>query len=127
MKFKEWYDEKEGILYVDVIERLDAEAVGHLFTLIPQKYSKEQLRYWLVKISDEAQKLVDKETRQVAAEKIKVLHWDKIAFYGAKPGLRMISKIVLTAAGRGDTTKFFKNEEEARAWLKEGEPKDEGK
>lgn len=118
MKFEERYDEKEGILHIHVLERFDVETVDLLCTLIPQKYSKEQQRYWLVKVSDEAQNLVDKEVRKIAAEKVKLLQWEKMAIWGAKPGLRMISKIVLTAAGRNNSTKLFKNEEEAFAWLK---------
>jgi hypothetical protein len=126
-KFKDWYDEKEGILRVDVYERFDGETADMFFSGIPQKYNKEQQRYWLVNMSDDAQRLVDKEVRVIAAEKGKALQWEKIAICGAKPGLRMVSKIVLTAVGKGSFTKFFSTEEEALAWLKEMQAKDKTK
>ncbi len=124
--FKHWYDEKEGMLRVDVLQRFDAEATDKFFTTVAE-YTEEQQRYVLCFVDDDAQKLVDKETRKVAAEKGKLIKWSNIAIWGAKPGLRMVAKIVMTAIGKGNSTKFFKSEEESLAWLKKLQEKDKNK
>ncbi len=125
-KFKHWYDEKEGFLHVNVLERYDSESTEQFFSDMAT-YPEEQQRYVLCFVDDDAQKLVDKETRKVAAEKGKVIKWGNIAIWGAKPGLRMVAKIVLTAVGKGRDLKFFDSEEECVAWLKERQQKDASK
>jgi hypothetical protein len=125
-KFKHWYDEKEGFLHVNVLERYDPESTELFFSDMGQ-YPEEQQRYVLCFVDDDAQKLVDKETRKVAAEKGKVIKWGNIAIWGAKPGLRMVAKIVLTAVGKGRDLKFFDNEEDCVTWLKERQQKDASK
>lgn len=125
-KFKHWYDEKDGFLHVNVLERYDPESTELFFSDMGQ-YPEEQQRYVLCFVDDDAQKLVDKETRKVAAEKGKVIKWGNIAIWGAKPGLRMVAKIVLTAVGKGRDLKFFDNEEDCVAWLKERQQKDASK
>jgi hypothetical protein len=125
-KFKHWFDEKEGFLHVNVLERYDPEATEQFFSDM-EKYPEEQQRYVLCFVDDDAQRLVDKETRKVAAKKGKVIKWGNIAIWGAKPGVRMVAKIVLTALGKGKDLKFFDNEEGCVAWLKERQQKDASK
>lgn len=123
-KFQHWFDEKEGFLHVNVLERYDPEATAQFFSDMAT-YPEEQQRYVICFVNDDAQKLVDKETRKVAAEKGKVIKWGNIAIWGAKPGLRMVAKIVLTAVGKGKSLRFFDSENEGVAWLKEQKSKDE--
>lgn len=127
MKFKDAYDEKEGILRVDVLDTFDGETTFEFFTSMNEKYTPEQQRYCLIYMAEAAQRLVDKEVRRVAREKGALLKWDKLAIWGAKPGLRMVAKIVLTAIGKGNDTQFFENEQEAFSWLKTQQNKDNNK
>lgn len=124
--FKHWYDEKEGLLRINVLQRFDPEATDKFFTTVAE-YTKEQQRYVLCFVDDDAQKLVDKETRKVAAQKGNVIQWGNIAIWGAKPGIRMVAKIVLTAVGKGKDLKFFDSEDECVTWLKERQQKDASK
>jgi hypothetical protein len=118
MKYKVWYDEENGVLRADVLDTFDAETATAFFKEVNGKYTEEQQNYFMAYMSEEAQRLVDKETRRAARDGAALLKWDKLAILGAKPGLRMVTKIVMTAVGKAKDTKFFDDEEKALAWLK---------
>lgn len=122
MKYDMSYDEKNKVLRAEVYEKFDAQT-GVAFFKDFKSYSDEQQRYLLANIYEPAQKLVDKETRRTMRENAKGLKWEKIAIIGAKASLRMVVKIVLTAAGKGKETQFFDAEEDALAWLKSEQEK----
>ncbi len=122
-KFKLWYDEKEGVVRGEIYERFDAESLDQFYTEAT-KYTPEQQRYVVGWLFDDAQQMVDKEARKVAKEKGNLVHFEKMALIGAKPVIRMIAKIVMTAQGRGNSFKFCATEEEALAWIREEKEKD---
>ena len=117
-KFKLWYDEKTGLLYADILDTFDAETAKSFFQEVTNNFSEEQQRYFLVHMFEAAQKLVDKETRRSAREGTASVKWNRIAIWGAKASLRMVTKIVLLAVGKANETKFLETEEEALTWLK---------
>lgn len=117
MKFKINYDEKNEILRAEIFDKFDAETGIKFFEEL-LSFSEDQQRYFLGNIYEPAQKLVDRETRRAIRERATNVTWERIAILGAKASLRMVVKIVLTAAGKGKQTEFFDTEEEAIAWLK---------
>lgn len=123
MSFKIWYDEKEGILRADIFKSFTPEVAASFFKDLG-KYPEEQLRYFLAGLGEDAQAIIDKETRRVSREMGSSVNWGKMAIYGAKPGLRMLAKIVVKAMGRAKETKFFETENEGLAWLKAEKEKD---
>ena len=116
--YKLWFDEELGVLRFVVYRAFDADT-ARVFMDEILNYPEEQQRYLMASFGKDAQKVVDKETRQIIREKGKENKWRKIAIYGAKPGLKMLAKIVVTAAfGRGKETEFFLEEKEAVDWMK---------
>ncbi|NLI97513.1 STAS/SEC14 domain-containing protein [bacterium] len=117
-KFKLWYDEKEGVLRGEIYERFDVESLERFYNEAT-KYTPEQQHYVVGWLYDEAQKMVGKEERKIAKEKGDLVHFKKMALLGAKPVIRMVAQIVMSAQGRGKDFKFFDSEEEALAWIRE--------
>ena len=115
--FKTWFDKESGILRSNIYKSFDPESTTAFFDEI-SSYTEEQQRYFLAFLGEDAQDIIDKETRRLVREKGKQTKWEKIAVYGAKPGLRMMAKIIATAIGRGRDTKFCTDEKEALGWLK---------
>jgi|GEM_PF-1212241 len=127
-EFKLWYDEENGVMRTVIFETLDAEASSSLFDSIKDNFEPEKHRYFLADMtSEKAQTLHDKATRRTLREKMPQVNWGKIAILGANPGLRMLTKIVMTAAGKARDAKFFDKEEEALAWLKAEKEKEKEK
>jgi len=127
-KFKLWYDEENGVIRTVIFETLDAEASSSLFDSIRENFEPEKQRYFLADMtSEKAQTLHDKETRRTLREKMPLINWGKIAILGANPGVRMLTKIVMTAVGKARDAKFFDKEEEALAWLKAEKEKEKEK
>lgn len=116
--FKIWFDEESGILRSEVYKPFNTENSIALFDEMSGKYTEKQQRYILVFLGENAQDMISKETRRVFREKGQQSKWKKIAIYGAKPGVRMLAKVILTAIGRGNATKFFATEKECLEWLK---------
>lgn len=118
MKYKIWFDEESGMLKSEIYETFDAETSSSFFDEMLNNYTPDQQRYCLISLGNNAQDMIDKETRRISKEKGSNLKWEKIAVYGAKPVLRMLAKIILKAIGKAKDTQFFETEEEAFAWLK---------
>ncbi len=116
-KFKLWYDEKEGVLRGEIYQRFDVESLEQFYKEAT-RYTPEQQRYVIGWLFDEAQKMVGKEERKVAKEKGDQVHFKKMALLGAKPVIRMVAQIVMSAQGRGKDFKFCSDEEEAIAWIR---------
>lgn len=127
MNYKIWFDEKEGITRADIFESFNPEIATSFFDEIKDNFTEEQIKYFLACLGENAQDIIDRETRKVCTEKGKLIKWQKIALYGAKPGLRMLAKIVVKAMGRGKDTGFFATEEEALAWLNAAKEKEKAK
>lgn len=117
-KFKIWYEEDPGVLRADIYERFSLEEVNAFVDYIVDNYDEAKHKYALIYMGDEAQSMVDKETRKLVRERAQQVKWGKIAILGAKSFLRMFAKIAVTALGKADVTRFVDSEEEGLAWLK---------
>lgn len=122
MKYKVWYDEERGILCSDIVETFDVESATGFFNAV-KDFEPEKQRYFLVYLAEGAQPLPDRETRRTIREKAAGVNWGKLALIGVKPALKMVARIVMTAAGKAKDTMFFSTEEEALAWLEEEKKK----
>jgi hypothetical protein len=117
-KYKVWYDEKEGVLQTEIYDTFDVETLNKYFTEV-SKYTPEQQSYFIGWMYDDAQKMPGKDARRIAKERIKDLHFKKVVAIGAKPVIRMVYTIVITAIGRKKDFFFCDSVEEGLAWLRE--------
>lgn len=124
-KSKLWYDEENGVLWLEIFDKFETEDVGSFFNSA-KGFTPEQRRYLSVKISSERGQIIpEKEGRQLLKKGAASLDLYKIAICGAKPAVRMFGRIAATALGRAKDTKFFATEEEAVAWLKAEKEKEQ--
>lgn len=126
MKYDINYDPKERLLLADILETFDEEAGAGFLEKLKNGFNDEQRRYMLAYMAEEAQPLPDKKTRRFLREKTAEVPLGKVAIYGAKPGLRMVAKIILAAVGKGGDAKFFSTREDAFSWLKEQQKLESG-
>lgn len=126
MKYGIKYDQEEGMILADILETFDEEAGAGFLDTLKDEFTEEQRRYMLAYMAEEAQPLPDKNTRRLLRTKINEVPLGKVAIYGAKPGLRMVAKIILAAVGKGSDAKFFTSREEAFSWLKEQQKLESG-
>lgn len=116
MKYEIKFDEKNNVLRAELHDKFDPETAASFFKDF-ESYTEEQQRYCIFNVYEDAQKMVDKETRKILSTGAKNLKWKKVAIKGAKSSLRMVAKIVLIGAGKGLEVKFFDTDEETYAWL----------
>ena len=116
MKYEIAFDEKNKVLRAELKDKFEPENAAAFFKDIGA-YTEEQQRYCIFNVYEDAQKMVDKETRKILSAGAKGLKWQKVAIKGAKASLRMVAKIVLVGAGKGLEVKFFDTDEDAYSWL----------
>lgn len=116
MKYEIKFDEKNGVLHAELNDKFDPETAVSFFKEL-ESYTEEQQRYCVFNVHEDAQKMVDKDTRKVLSSGAKNLKWQKVGITGAKSSLRMVAKIVLIGAGKDLEVKFFDTDEETYAWL----------
>lgn len=119
MKYRAWYDEENGILCADILKKFEPEDAKGLMDVVVNEFNDDQRRYFLLNMSKDAQAMPSKETRKVMREAASLVKLNKIAISGAKPTVRMLGKIVVTAMGKAKDSGFFDTKEEAIAWLKD--------
>jgi hypothetical protein len=98
------------------IDSMRYDAVDMLGQL--QKEGKPRLG--LVNLTGQANYTAD--TNKAAMKNLESLNYEKVAMYGANTFLTEVTKAIILAMGRSETTKIFKDRESAVAWLKEQSP-----
>lgn len=58
------------------------------------------------------------KTNNYAGSRLREMHYDKMAGFGAKPFVRYLTNFIAMATGKSATTQNFKTRAEAEAWLK---------
>ncbi|MBD3284762.1 hypothetical protein GF359_00335 [candidate division WOR-3 bacterium] len=118
VKFKVWHDEKNNVLRYDQNESLKANDIRKVTPLIEKLAIQTGLRCILIDLSKGPAATLDKEARKALKDAAMPDMFEKIAIYGANPAMRMIAKIIFKITGSSESTRFYKSEEEAIAWLK---------
>ena len=118
VRHRVYYDEENGvarIVHYDVICADDARQFLETLAILLEDKSLKLLLDDSTRVSASR---MDKETRKIFMGAGDALGVDRVAVFGADPMTRMMSKIIFTIAGKIDSTKYFKTEEEALRWLK---------
>jgi hypothetical protein len=61
-----------------------------------------------------------RETLKVSVKFLREVPFDRVAVYGNNKSVMLVVNLLLKASGSNDRFKFFRNEEDARAWLVKG-------
>jgi len=125
VKHKIYYDEANGIVREEFIGSFSEEDVPEYFARTREVLSGIEHRRVLVDFSQAARKLYEsKKVRQMLIEGTASLEFtdEKVALLVKDPVKKMMSKVVTTGSvtkGKKVQVKYFEDEEEAIAWLKE--------
>jgi len=117
MKSEAWYDKEQGILFVQFAGNVSVEDFRELNAKLTAMPSEYRLRT-LVDLSELSNPLWDKETRQMLASETTHTEGSKVALIGASPFIRVLARVFTKR--EKDSAKFFKTEQDAIKWLKEG-------
>lgn len=123
MGFKVAYDDEQGILHIRFTEDITPEDICEI-NKIYGKEPSDKTAAIIVDISDTKMSTWatpwDRETRQrVAASVPPNPPKSRVAIIGSTSISRMLTKVGLSVIGRIKDSRFFKNEAQAVAWLKE--------
>lgn len=119
MNYKIWYDDEVGAAHLKIIHMSTQEDVNGYMPGLDKLLEGKKKRYVLVDLTDNPPGLLDKPARKAFRDYSESLQFDKIAMYGAKPVIRMVAKVAVSALGQAQRTKFFDTKEEAVAWFEE--------
>lgn len=117
-KYKVWYSDEAGALYIQTFDRLKKEDVADVMSAVYSEMEGKDQRYVIVDLSRGSSDMVDKEARRAFRESARPQDFEKVAVFGASPAVRMLAKVILVVTGVWDKTRFFKTESDALAWLK---------
>jgi hypothetical protein len=114
------FDEKQYILHVRFVEEVTPEEYREVSQHILSMPEAKRQRI-LIDVSEASMPKWSREVRQALAESTDTPVNTRTAVIGISPALRVLSKAIIRVAGKHSETRFFKTEEEAIRWLKEGE------
>jgi hypothetical protein len=119
VKYKVWFDERNGLIKAQILESLTKEETEQLMSLIKGELKHRGVRLGIMDLSKtEAFQQISKDVREVYKKHARELPLDKAAIIVGSPVVRMIARVVLASLGISTTTRFFKTEQEAIRWLR---------
>jgi hypothetical protein len=69
MKYKTWFDKELGVMRLEIYKSFDSETAAEYFDDFEKNYNEEQQRYVMIFLGEDAQDVVDKETRRILRER----------------------------------------------------------
>lgn len=117
MKHKIWYDDTNQVLHLEFTGdylREDVESVRERMIQELEGKPHRQLIVYLHK----ANKVEDRETRQMSNQALIEAEVSDVAFVGASAANRMIAKVLLKTGAIKTKGDFFKDKEKGMNWLK---------
>jgi len=120
MTHKVWFDDDNGVLFLKLVGTFTTADGTEYIPEIEKLYKGKKNHYLLCDISEGGTELpTDKAYRKWLIEMYERIGIERIAMLNAKPAMRMLAKIVLTAAGKSKQVKFFDSRDDALKWLQQ--------
>ena len=119
MNYKVWFDDDADAAHLKIIKMSTEEDVNGYMPELDRLLKGKDERHVLVDLTDNPPGLLDKPARKAFRNYSEKLAFNKISMYGAKPVIRMVAKVAVSALGMADITKFFETKTQAIDWLKE--------
>lgn len=124
MEHKIWFDEKNDVLREKLTGPFTTDDVPEYLALMEKVYGGCDHAHVIVDVSEARQPFFEPKTREMLLEGSGKLHYfdEKVAFLKAKPGIReLIVELIeaLRLKGKPIRIRFFDDEAQALAWLKE--------
>ncbi|MBN2381026.1 STAS/SEC14 domain-containing protein [candidate division WOR-3 bacterium] len=119
MKHQVWFDSEHGICFLKLRGTFSPDDGAVYIPRIQECYKGIEKHYLLCDLTEGGTELpTEKSYRRWLIEMYERIGFDRIAMYNAKPAMRMLAKIVLTAAGKSNQVRFFSSQDDAIQWLK---------
>jgi len=112
-----FYDEKDNIVVLKFKYHFLFQDVEPIFIQVFELLKGREYRQMLVVMSD-GHNVENRETREATSQQLSKLNVSEIAFVGGSAANRMIARVLLKTGIIKLNGDFFKNYDEAVAWLK---------
>jgi hypothetical protein len=119
MKNQAYYDAEAGVMREKYIgDALIQEAPEH-YERVAKLFEGKPHRCTIIDLSETKNIMLNRKTRTMIAECVQRVQYDKIAFIGVTPLLRMLAKAMRIKGNIAAPLEFFRTEADALTWLKE--------
>lgn len=116
MKHKIWYDTEKDVVRFDLDGDYLLSEVDQVYERIVKELEGKPYRQLLITM-DKNSKFENREAREKTNETVYKAGVTEMAMVGASAIVRMMLKVILKSGKNTANGNFFKNEEEAVAWL----------
>lgn len=120
MESEYWIDETNNVVCAQFTGMFTLADGPELLKNVRKLFEGREARLLLIDLSLATDQVLSKELRQWLKENSPQLEVDKVAVTGASALIRIAARIVIATMGRAKDTGFFKTNDEALAWLKDG-------
>lgn len=116
MKHEIWWDEENSCVRMKLVGEFEPNDARWANDQITAMFEARSRRCLLIdhRLSPAP---VGRESRAVLEEHVSKLEIEKMGFFGVTHLNRVVAKIVVAVSGQTQSTKFFKTEAEAIAWI----------
>jgi len=112
-----WLEEDTNTVCLKTFRTMTADDVHELMDKADKEYADKDIEYCLIDMSEATSEPIPKDTRKAFKEYAESINYKKVAIVVTNPVTRMLARVALVVAGKPGVSRFFSNEEDARAWL----------
>ena len=117
MNYRIWFDDKEKIVRVKIEGRFGSEDNREFIRKIENEFTGKDHHVVVIDVTEGKFVMPGRENREKMVERIKQLDFERIAFVGASPLVKMMMKIIAMSLGRKGSVGSFATDDEALIWI----------
>ncbi|MBN2381019.1 STAS/SEC14 domain-containing protein [candidate division WOR-3 bacterium] len=117
MNYEMWQDKKEGVVRIKIKGKFGSEDNREFIKGLEEKFAGSEHRAAVIDVSEGEFSIPKRGNRERMVQRIKELDFERIAFVGASPLVKMMMMIIAMSLGKKGSIGSFNEDDEALIWI----------
>lgn len=117
MNYKIWLDSKAEVVRVKIHGKFGSEDNSAFVQKLEDMFRDRQHRVAVIDVNEGQFSLPKRGNRELMVGRIKKMDFERLAFVGASPLVKMMMKIIAISLGRKGSIGSFDADDEALIWI----------
>ena len=117
MNYRIWFDSKAEVARVKIYGKFGSEDNSEFIQRLEDMFREKEHRVAVIDVTEGQFSLPKRENREQMVGRIKRMDFERLAFVGASPLIKMMMKIIAISLGRKGSIGSFDADDEALIWI----------
>jgi len=117
VNYRIWFDSKAEVARVKIYGKFGSEDNSEFIQRLEDMFREKEHRVAVIDVTEGQFSLPKRENREQMVGRIKRMDFERLAFVGASPLIKMMMKIIAISLGRKGSIGSFDADDEALIWI----------